>query len=355
MKLQQRRELLLEVVRAKPQTDVCVARVRVGPSMIELFREATSSLYTTAPFVKFEGERATDLDGLTRELFSLFWVYARHEYFEGASEVVPRVDPQTCRIDVFTVLGRIISYGYLITGYIPVFMAKASVISSICRQTSISDDVILSSFLNYIDGFEKECACRMMKGQMEDDDFYKILGMLSRFKCFVVPSSDNIRQHMIECAHSELIYRPTHALSSIARGMREAHPGLRDHVDPDCIADLYQCLIPTCMKVWNLIKPPGTMNMQQDGTLDYLRRFVFSLMKDELALMMRFVTGSESITGTGITVTFCGTEEGLARHPSSHTCTGTLQLPTTYKSYSDFRREFLNVLKNNELWFMDQT
>lgn len=141
--------------------------------------------------------------------------------------MVPRVDPQMCRIDLFTVPGRIISYGYLITGYFPVFMAKA--ISCICGCQAISDDAILNSFLNYIDAFEKESPCRMMQRQVIDGDEDIVTGMLSRCNCFSLPTSDTIRQYLIECGKSELICRPAHALRNTVNGMREVHSNVRMH------------------------------------------------------------------------------------------------------------------------------
>ena len=56
-------------------------------------------------------------------------------------------------------------------------MAKASD----CQ--AISDDAILNSFLNYIDSFEKESACRMMQRPVIDVDEDIVTGMLSRCKC----------------------------------------------------------------------------------------------------------------------------------------------------------------------------
>ena len=212
--------------------------------MIELFSQPTSLLLCSAPYVQFEGENATDLDGLTRELFSLFWEFSKNKYFE---EMVPRIDPQTCQMDIFTILGRIISYGYLITGFFPIFVARASMLSVLC-ETNISDDILLSSFLNYIDVFERESASRMML----NEDFDIITAMLSRFKCFSIPCSDNIEQCMIECAKSELICRPTHALRKIYQGMKEVHPTLWELVNPKCIEKIYQNLLPICHSIWAL-------------------------------------------------------------------------------------------------------
>ena len=105
--------------------------------------------------------------------------------------------------------------------------------------------------------------------------------------------------------------------------------------------------VPTCNNVWSLVTPSPIVNAQQNCILDHLRRFVFSLKGDDLALFLRFFTGSSSVTGTKIPVTFCG---GLSRHLSSHTCSGTLQLPLSYKTFTEFRCEFQNniILHNSD-------
>ena len=78
LKVEHCREMVLDDMRRTSQSTIRVSRMQVGPSMIKLFNDPTSSLFSTIPFVEFEGEKATDLDGLTRDLFSLFWEYARY-------------------------------------------------------------------------------------------------------------------------------------------------------------------------------------------------------------------------------------------------------------------------------------
>ena len=75
-------------------------------------------------------------------------------------------------------------------------------LSSVICKKDITKETLLDSFLNYIDDFEKEAACRMLQGKVEDGDDDAVIGMLS---CFSLPNCENIQQCMLECAKIELI------------------------------------------------------------------------------------------------------------------------------------------------------
>ena len=70
---------------------------------------------------------------------------------------------------------------------------------------------------------------------------------------------------------------------------------------------------------------------------------------------MRFVTGSCVCITPVIRITF-NSLSGLARRPIAHTCDCSLELPTTYSNYNDFRGEFQSILMDTEnefSWRMD--
>ncbi len=70
------------------------------------------SILHTSLSITFEEEKATDLSGLTREVFSIFFKDIQEKYFDGNLECVPRVDPQTCQSisfsddTMFTTMGK---------------------------------------------------------------------------------------------------------------------------------------------------------------------------------------------------------------------------------------------------------
>lgn len=128
-------------MRTKPQTDIVVSRENIEQCLFDLFSHTSSSLYSTLPYVQFEGENATDLDGLSRELFSLFWEVIRSQYFEGCTEAVPRVDPQTCGREYH-------GYNPIIwlpnNRFFPVFICKVSVMAALDGIQMITDNLLLT-------------------------------------------------------------------------------------------------------------------------------------------------------------------------------------------------------------------
>ena len=140
--------------------------------------------------------------------------------------------------------------------------------------------------------------------------------------------------------------------SSIAQGMMEVHPYLWDQIHMDCIARIYEYGVPTSATVWRMVKSPPNMNAQQDTILDYLRRYIFSLDREELSKFLRFVTGSSTIVTSRITLSFCSSD-GLQRIARAYTCTGGLVVSTKYNTYFEFKQEFNSILQNSDIWFMD--
>lgn len=95
------------------------------------------------------------------------------------------------------------------------------------------------------------------------------------------------------------------------------------------------------------------MNPSQDRVLSYLRQYVGDMRPEELRVFLRFVTGSCVCTASGIGVTF-NSLEGLARRPVVHTCSRTIELPTTYVNYEEFSSEFDKIMKSDDIaWCMD--
>ena len=79
------------------------------------------------------------------------------------------------------------------------------------------------------------------------------------------------------------------------------------------------------------------------------------MQPEELRLLMRYITGSCVCTTSKIHITF-NSLAGLARRPIAHTCNSTLEIPTTYINYDDFRTEFQSILTETDeefSWRMD--
>ena len=70
-----------------------------------------------------------------------------------------------------------------------------------------------------------------------------------------------------------------------------------------------------------------------------------------LTSFLHFITGS-TVMPSVITVTFTNLV-GALRSPVAHTCSNTLELPSTYVSLQDLKREFLAILRDPINFQMD--
>ena len=102
-----------------------------------------------------------------------------------------------------------------------------------------------------------------------------------------------------------------------------------------------------------MLADPDVLNSNEDRTWNYLRRYIGSMTCDELRTFLRFVTGSCVIRADKVKIIF-NALDGLARRPLSHTCSYTLELPSTYHTYLEFVSEFQSILSDPEYsWRMD--
>ena len=104
--------------------------------------------------IRFSNECGLDFDGIKREAYSLFWENAIPRYFEGTCTLVPRVSPG---IDekVYTILGRLLWHGYVLSGVFPVSVNKVFVALMLAGKDSISDEDFLEGFLEYVSSYKR--------------------------------------------------------------------------------------------------------------------------------------------------------------------------------------------------------
>ena len=101
-----------------PPYAIVVHRNGVRQCLLQLYQQKECHHLNSSLSVEFVCERAEDLFGLTRELFSIFFQKVKDAYFEGCMQMAPRVDLQTRDSDgtLFTTLGRIASHCFVVTG-----------------------------------------------------------------------------------------------------------------------------------------------------------------------------------------------------------------------------------------------
>ena len=93
---------------------------------------------------KFVGERAVDLGGVTRDVFSAFFEEAYAKCFDGSSLLTPSDNPLIDSSTLSTV-GTIISHVYLITGMLSVQIAFPCLAAVLLPSVSgVPEEVVMS-------------------------------------------------------------------------------------------------------------------------------------------------------------------------------------------------------------------
>ena len=136
----------------KPTTIHTVDRDTIFSSVIAVFQ--TTGVEDEFPLrIKFKGERGVDIGGVYRDMVSLFWKAAFEKVFDGGCLLTPVLHPNT-DLSLLPVIGKIISHGYLSSGFLPVKMAFPTLASLLLQSSEIDDDILMSTFIHAVSAVE---------------------------------------------------------------------------------------------------------------------------------------------------------------------------------------------------------
>ena len=294
--------------------------------------------------INVSGESAVDVDGVFRDVLTVFWNEVMDRKFDGEMERLPVVDPNTTK-EEFVAIGRILASGLKQVGFFPLKFCRATVVSGLFGE-QVTDDCLVTSFFNYLSETEKELIRQAERMDVLDDGTQEELAdLFSRFGVKQLPTAENLRDIVRRVSHSELLAKPAFAMEAIKNGAASCLPSTRWYEEK--LAEL----TPSARKVATLIAEPDAMSASQQAVYNFLLRFIRSLNAEMLGRFLRFSTGSSVVTVDIVKVDF-NALTGLSRRITSHTCNPCLHLPTTYSSYTDFRAEFNSILTGNQ-WTMN--
>lgn len=283
--------------------------------------------------------------GVLREVFSLFWKECYESHMLGETERVPYIRHDFDR-NKWEAVGRILVKGYIECQYFPLKISKAFLVACLFGEGSVTRKMLQDSFKHYVSNSEAS----LIEGCLSDSiqcDSAEMLEFLSAFDCKRKPTHENIIEIIREVSHKELIQKPQYVAD--CWGPIVSH--LKIYFSDVCsLDDLYSSLLPTNVKVINILKAT-TATAAEGETLAHLKRFIRGLDESKLAMFLRFTTASDVLVTDTLTIFFTN-QEGLQRKPVAHTCSCTLEVPSTYSSFCELREEFMAIL-NSDSWEMD--
>ena len=146
--------------------------------------------------MNFVGELAVDLCGVSRDVMTAFWLEAYDRLFDDSTLYVPTVAPHV-DLSVQPVLGKILSHGYLCTGFLPVQISLPTLTAVLLGPGVVVEPQILKeSFLDYLSEVDRNIICRAVQYSQTNKFPPKILeDLMTALSPFGVKNS----QHPILC------------------------------------------------------------------------------------------------------------------------------------------------------------
>ena len=356
---EEQREVFLQSLNATTtSTPYLLSRMNIFDELMDCYRR--TDIAKEYPLcISFVGEAAVDLGGVTREAFSCFWEAAYMKYFDGSHLLLPSIHAGV-DFSGLSLLGCILSHGYLACGFLPVqivFPVLASIL--LTPAVEIPDQYILEAFLEYITPHESSVikqALQFIKDGFPSQLKSSLVMVLSRYGYRQMPEPSRFKQSLIEVARFNLLVQPAAIISQISSGVPTLHLAFWNDITLDDFCRLYLTLSANTQSVLKAItaNEPNFDNANEERTFQYLCQYIESMSNEELRNFLRFVTGSSVLTSQGIKVNF-NSLDGLARRPIAHTCDCTLELSMNYQTYLEFSNEFRGILLSDDpvAWIMD--
>ena len=168
--------------------------------------------------------------------------------------------------------------------------------------------------------------------------------------CKRVPKQEQIRDTISEIAHKEQIQACQYIIDCWHEPCRSLKPVIFNVTE--LVNVLNRAIPATNKKVIYLLEViPEPQNNGQRDAISYLKRYLRGLDTERLMKVLRFLTGASVICVDKISVSFTCLD-GFERRPVAHTCAPSLELPSTYRNFPEFRQE-MNSILDSEFWEMD--
>ena len=314
-----------------------VSRENIYNEMMTLYKKR--NILSHKIFISFVNEDAVG-HGVSRDAYSAFFesVYLK---MEGFFEKVPM-----CRFEVedAETLGKIITHAFICFDMFPIGICKSALKEFL--KLEVTDEELFASFLEFLQPNEAELVRRCSRGLIED--VQSISDILFEYSIYTIPNKENVVQLITKAAKIALINTPCYLMQKVVSGMGNFWNKVSSHM----ISSLYDCTLPTSEKILSNLDANESCNQDQK-VVTWLHRYIRCCSKEELQMLLRFVTGSPSIQpNMKIRVEFV---DQMAQHlrPCSKTCFKILILPRQYSSFTEMKENLTVYIQNTSNWCVD--
>ena len=235
-------------------------RLNVYDDVLSLYTVKSEKVLNHYPMkVRFKGELAVDIGGVTRDLFSAFYSEAYLRLFEGTSSLFP-ANHAGVQMSSFQTLGTIMSHSYLVSGILPdrvafPCLATALLGPHIAIDEKILEEAFVCSLSTYETGILKEAIA--FKGQSFPNVMQsQISTILGSYGCRRLANPRNIKELIVQASRFVFLVKSSAATSLMNSGVPEAHRSFWSNFTVDKFYSLYKCVSVSTKKVLNLLEEP---------------------------------------------------------------------------------------------------
>ncbi|KXJ05680.1 hypothetical protein AC249_AIPGENE10406 [Exaiptasia diaphana] len=333
-----------------------VRRVEIVKDMIKQFKDSSlMNARITIAMINDSGKEEVGVDdgGVFRDALSAFWT----KLFESSS--VGEDEKILCLSNDFQnpewqSVGRILAKGYEQVKFYPHSLCKAVIAATLFGEDAISNGMLLSSFKAFVSPDERQLIASALCEALpsEGDQYEEWLDFLDRYSCKRIPKPNkvDVETVLLGAAHRELLQVSRYVIESFREPCQELLK-YDEFGSLDNFIALCDKVKPTTKKVISLFDRCMPVSNAQRDVLGYLKKYIRGLNAEKLEQFLRFCTGASVLCVDRIGVMFT-TLQGAARRPIAHTCSPTLELPSTYEIFPQFREEMNNVLASG-FWDID--
>lgn len=325
----------------KDVENVFISRNHIYGDLLGLY--SSPDMTSKSLHVEFLGEQIDDFGGLTNEMFNIFWQEAMERLFKGDGAMVPHLPIHMVEEKKqFVAIGRVLSHSVMLTRCIPPRLSRTTILQLIYGRDGVCDDVLLNDFIIFLTPREGSILRKALTAftelsTKERDNLeiiYAMYGMLEQ------PKQNEIRDQLLAIARAELVDKPSSLIDLMKKGIPEKHgDAFWSTLTVASIEYLFEQQRPTPDRVADVLSPEdgATLTLAEQTVLYYLKQFIIGCDQEELETFLIFTTASV-VMPKSIKVLFSKVH-GLARRIVAHTCARTIELPVSYNSFQDMKRE----------------
>ena len=199
-------------------------------SVINLYTSQLSRILEEYPFrVKFEGEKAFDIGGVSRDMFSAFFEDAYTRLFDGGSLLAPAVLPHI-DMSMWPIMGTVISHTYLACGVLPIRIAFPCLSAILLPPGGqLPQNIMVEAFVDCLshhdasifDDAFKEIKCGNKK--FSSSVQFNLLSILGHYGCREIPNPVNLNKLIAQVATFQFVMQPAMAITQMKTGIPNIH------------------------------------------------------------------------------------------------------------------------------------